>query len=416
MRAGKPEPIEARGSVVGGDRCLSALLSQTLVAFTLEFDNEFERRMQQAGYPGALLSLVLWSNLVRFLAPADLSIRQLAAQALAPDTQPKFGLGCLERWGYVVLRPDPADERPIAKRVRFRSGRLLREGWGSGRGIRADWLVRLTEKGRTAAGIWPSLFSEIETRWTARFGAGRFAELRQALWAIIEQLDLELPEGLPVHWLEKHDYPRLRKRRTRIDSLPVLLSQLLLAFCIEFEQASRVPLALCANTLRVLGEAPVPLADIARLTGGSPETTDIGWFTKPFVVIRPDPKAKRGQAVCLSPLGLKVQKNYLKLTHEIEERWQVRFGSEKIQRLRDCLSEFFSLRNGNGLRIAEGLVPAEGTVRAGGQAPALGRSDIGPAARQRMHDMVAQSKMFVRDPAGCLPHYPLWDMNRGFGP
>jgi len=23
---------------------------------------------------------------------------------------------------------------------------------------------------------------------------------------------------------------------------------------------------------------------------------------------------------------------------------------------------------------------------------------------------------FVRDPAGTLPHYPLWDMNRGFGP
>ena len=21
-----------------------------------------------------------------------------------------------------------------------------------------------------------------------------------------------------------------------------------------------------------------------------------------------------------------------------------------------------------------------------------------------------------RDPAGTLPHYPLWDMNRGFGP
>jgi hypothetical protein len=62
------------------------------------------------------------------------------------------------------------------------------------------------------------------------------------------------------------------------------------------------------------------------------------------------------------------------------------------------------------------LVPAEGTIRSGTQAPALGRRDIGPAARQRMRDMVAQSEMFVRDPANALPHYPLWDMNRGFGP
>jgi mono/diheme cytochrome c family protein len=32
-----------------------------------------------------------------------------------------------------------------------------------------------------------------------------------------------------------------------------------------------------------------------------------------------------------------------------------------------------------------------------------------------MRDLVAQTKAFVRDPAGTLPHYPLRDMNRGFG-
>jgi hypothetical protein len=35
-----------------GARFLSALLSQVLVAFTVEFDNEFERRMSEAGDPG----------------------------------------------------------------------------------------------------------------------------------------------------------------------------------------------------------------------------------------------------------------------------------------------------------------------------------------------------------------------------
>ena len=49
-------------------RPLSALLSQVLVAFTVEFDNEFERQMAEAGYPGARLSLVVWSA---DLLPAD---------------------------------------------------------------------------------------------------------------------------------------------------------------------------------------------------------------------------------------------------------------------------------------------------------------------------------------------------------
>lgn len=45
-------------------RPLSALLSQVLVACTIELDNEFELRMSEAGAPGARLSLVVWSNLM----------------------------------------------------------------------------------------------------------------------------------------------------------------------------------------------------------------------------------------------------------------------------------------------------------------------------------------------------------------
>jgi hypothetical protein len=67
-------------------------------------------------------------------------------------------------------------------------------------------------------------------------------------------------------------------------------------------------------------------------------------------------------------------------------------------------------------RVFQALVPPPGTARAGDQAPALGRRDVGTAARQRMRDLVAQTEEFVRDPVASLPHYPAWDMNRGFGP
>jgi hypothetical protein len=91
---------------------LSGLLSQTLVAFTVEVDNEFERRMAESGNRGARLSLVVWLNLMRFLVRGGLSVRDLAAQALAPKERIKFELGCLERWRFIVLQPDPRTTVP----------------------------------------------------------------------------------------------------------------------------------------------------------------------------------------------------------------------------------------------------------------------------------------------------------------
>ena len=126
---------------------LSSLLSQALVAFTVELDNEFERRMSESGHHGARLSLVVWSNLMRFLVAGGMSVRDLAARALAPKERIKFDLGCLERWRFIVLQPDPADDCSIVTRTYGRAGRDLRKGWGSGRGIRADWFIRLTPEG-----------------------------------------------------------------------------------------------------------------------------------------------------------------------------------------------------------------------------------------------------------------------------
>ena len=74
---------------------MSALLSAALVGFTVEFDNEFESRMRQAGYPGSVLSLTVWANLLRFLAGGDVCVRDLAARALKQENTVKFELGCL---------------------------------------------------------------------------------------------------------------------------------------------------------------------------------------------------------------------------------------------------------------------------------------------------------------------------------
>ena len=396
-------------------RPLSALLSQVLVAFTVELDNEFERRMLQAGEPGTI-SMGVWANLMRFLSAGPVSIRDLAARALASEKQTKFELGCLERWRLVKLEPDPADDRPIPTTTHRLSGRVLRDGWGSGRGMRSDWMVRLTRRGQKACEIWPPLFDEIERRWMTRFGDDYVSGLRRALEDVAAQLDFEMPQALPGYWEGEGTYPPRIAHAPGSLSLPALLSQVLLAFTIEFERESRAPLWLCANTLRVLGEKPIRESDIPRLTGGSPETSGIGWQIKPYIVIEPDPAAKRGKVVRLSPRGLAAQQAYRDLNAAIEKRWEANFGKARIARLRDSLRELFVPRSGDRLLLSEGLVPAEGTVRSGAETPALGRREVATAARQRMRDLVAQTEQFVRDPAGTLPHYPLWDMNRGFGP
>ena len=107
---------------------------------------------------------------------------------------------------------------------------------------------------------------------------------------------------------------------------------------------------------------------------------------------------------------------YPQFVATIEKRWEEKFGENRIARLRESIEALFDRHTENGPLIAEGLTPAPGTVRAGKSTPALGRRDIGSAAQKRMRDLVKQTEAFVHDPAASLPHYPLWDMNRGFGP
>jgi hypothetical protein len=405
---------------------LPTLLSQLLVAFTVELDNEFERRMGEAGYAGARLSLVVWANLIRFLAEGPVAVGELATRSFCPQEGVKAQLGCLERWGFVTLEAANAGKPPNSRgKVRESAGK--RDGWGSGRGIRADGRVLPTVKGAKAIEVWPPLTGEIEERWRQRFSNDPVARLCAALHAVVEQFEVELPHSLPVGILVPvaHDFPPRAGRTTDGRSLPVLLSQALFAFANEFDREGGVSLALCANAIRVLGREPVREAELPGLTGSSPETSGVGWQLKPFVVIEPDPAAAGGKVgppsprrkvVRLSPRGLEAQHKYHLLVEAIELDWQDRFGKRAVGNFRKALEAIRESRDGDHSRLAAGLVPPAGVVRAGDAVPALGRRDVGSAARKRARELVAQSEAFVRDPLGSLPHFPLWDMNRGYGP
>jgi hypothetical protein len=370
---------------------LSALLSQILVAYTVELDCEFERRMLETPSRGARLSLVIWLNLLQFLADGPVSVRTLASRALADDEQVKHQLGCLERWGFILLQ----------------GGK--RAGFGSGRGIRADWPVRLTSSGEMAIKIWPDLIAEVDARWSKRFGDGATA-LRHSLEATERQFDLELPQGLPGAILKLPEFAPRKSAAEDGMPLPVLLSRVLLAFALDFEHDSLTPISMCANAIRVLSDEPIPEAEIPKRTGCSDETSGIGWQLKPYIIIERDPARGRGKFVRLSEAGMKTQRRYHRLARVIEDRWLECFNGA-AKELRETLTTLLKRRE-----LSEGLKPPPETIRAGAETPVLGRRGVGPAARQRKRDLVVQSEGFMRDPAGALPHYPLWDMNRGFGP
>jgi hypothetical protein len=91
------------------NRALPTLLSQALVAFTVELDNEFELQMSESGYPGARLSLVVWLNLVRLVPAGGLAVQDLLARTGGPREALLLQLGCLERWGFLVLDSGSGD-------------------------------------------------------------------------------------------------------------------------------------------------------------------------------------------------------------------------------------------------------------------------------------------------------------------
>ena len=96
---------------------LPTLLSQALVAFTIELDNEFEHQMPHrtssygsTGPRGGpwLVSMVMWFNCMRFVSEKPMPVAELERRARTPTN-----LDGMRRWGYVVLEPaDPADRRP----------------------------------------------------------------------------------------------------------------------------------------------------------------------------------------------------------------------------------------------------------------------------------------------------------------
>lgn len=262
---------------------LTALLSQALVAFTIEFDNEVERRMphqttNHGGTRGApwLVSMAMWSNCLQFLGEEGIAAAELERRARTPTN-----LRGMQRWGYIVIGPDK--------------------------------LIRPKPAGRRAREIGQPLFDVIEQRWNAH-------QLRESLEAFVNQIDLDLPDCLPILGYGLFSRATPHKRTAPLGHLPLsaLLSRALLAFALEFERESDLSLAISANVLRVLDANGIRLRDLPRITGVSKESISMamGILRKHNLV------AEESRVVRLTPHGVEARNAYRHLLAAIEERWQ----------------------------------------------------------------------------------------------
>ncbi len=346
---------------------LPTLLSSALVAFTVEFDNEFEHRMphgttnRRAPAPGApwLTSQVMWANVMRHVDDRGTSLEQLHARARTD----RDSLAGLLRWGYLQVVPPAAGTGAAASSP--------------------DRMVRPRPGGRLAKEVWEPLAGVIESRWRRRFGIDEVKALRRALGGVAAHIPFDLPDYLPVVYPTqngKAEVPPVRgvspagaraAREPRGD-LSMLLSHVLLGFTIDFERRSRISLPISANTLRVLDADGVRTRDLPALTGVSKEANAmcVGFLVRHgCAAVVPEPGASRGKVVRLTPKGVKAQDKYGRILVDTEAEWEQRFAGP-IGAVRSSLERVVGDEPRPGRsRLFEGLEPYPDGWRAAVRAP-----------------------------------------------
>jgi len=313
----------------------------------------------------------MWLNCMRFVDDKGVTVQELEQLA-----RTRTNLNGMERWGYVFIEPNPTDRRPKPPR--------------------STWLIRPTRAGQKAQEIWRPLFVVVENRWHQRFGKSEIDPLRKSLWAIIDQLDMDLPDCLPILGYGLFSSGRDDERQKPAErghdrasslALPSLLSKVLLAFAIEFEGESEVSLAIGANVLRLVGVEGIHVRDLPRWAGVSKEAIamSVSFLEKRgYAVVKPESPSSRLKVLVLTPKGQDARNSYIQLLSEIEERWQSRFGKETIRTLRNSLERLVGKPTAESSPLFRGLEPYPDGWRAS-----------------------------VRRPEG-LPHYPMVLHRGGF--
>ncbi len=355
---------------------LSVLLSQALVALTIEMDNEAEVRLSHSttrhGSDGGegqrgpwLTSFAMYANVLRYVDDGGTTVGLVAERARTSRLQ----LAGLQRWGYLTVQP------PAGKTLRTPP--------------QAECILRLTAGARRARTVWAEVPAVVESRWHGRFGHDAVHGLRHALADLFDALPYDPPAYLPIVFPTANGRAEPLSPRAPAQTsgssgkagtqaeLPALLSGVLLSFTVDLEAEARIAMPIAANTLRVLRPVPDPepvrLRDLPRLTGVSKEANAMctGWLERHGCAeVVADPSGIRGKVVRLTVKGQGGQAKHRRLLGSTEAAWRAAYGAGPVERLVAALAPIV----GDGTLISSplsaGLEPSEGNWRASVRRPA----------------------------------------------
>jgi DNA-binding transcriptional ArsR family regulator len=249
------------------------------------------------------------------------------------------------RWGYVRIVP-PAGQPEAPKR---------------------EWIVDVKPGGRMAQQVWRPLFAVIEQRWRERFGGLEVDALRKALAAVVARLDPGLPDCMPILGFGLTCRPPSRgsPKVESIDAsglaLPSLLSRVLLAFALAFEEKSVLSLAIRANPLRVLDAEPTRVRDLPVLTGVSKESLAMAMGVLNKARLVDTGKEGAWKVVSLTGRGLEAQRAATEGLARLESAWAKK---HPIAELRAALEPIVGNGTRSGSLLFQGLEPYPNSWRA----------------------------------------------------
>jgi predicted transcriptional regulator len=238
----------------------------------------------------------------------------------------------------------------------------------------ADWIVKPTAAGSAAKKVWEPLFGAIERRWEKRFGWDEIEELRSALRAVVAELPPALPNCMPILGFglamtqtfgKGEDAGVAAAGPVEVLMFTELLARVLVAFAHEFENVSKLSLALCADVLRVVNEKGVRVRDLPVLSGVSKEAIAmaLGFMKKRGLCFEEQEGAGKARVVKLTEKGRAAQHAYRRLENEIEMRWANRLG-DRMARLRKALEKLLGDSGCDQTELLKGTEPPKGCWRA----------------------------------------------------
>jgi hypothetical protein len=371
---------------MGEIRRLSSLLGQALVACTIEVDNAFEARMPHRTTAGGgrtsrngvwLVSLAMWSQVIRFIDPSGTTIREFVRQTGMSRSDARMWLTRVSKWWrYATIKPPARNDTSDP----------------------GAYVVVPTPDGARAQLIWNALALEMQQRWERRFGPAVVACVQLGAQRIVGDADRELPAYLPVvgHGLRtKVSSPEGTPQDVRgMSPLVLALARTMTSFALDFQRDVSVPIAVAANLLRVAGSEPVRVRDLPVKTGLAKEAVTASIKMLEARGLARSASDARTVTLHLTSTGIAVKRQSEKITDAIERRWRSTAGADVIDAMAAALAEMLDRRDGGKSVLGAALAEEAGW--------------------RTKSPYRAQLERFAHDPATSLPYFPMVTHRGGF--